>query len=68
LATGNPGDSKAIGGGVLELRIDQGPGYRVYYTLVGQTVVLLLCGGDKTTQSQDIQTAKRYLADFKRRT
>lgn len=67
LAAGNPGDSKTIGNGVLELRIDHGPGYRVYYALAGQTLILLLCGGDKATQSQDINTAKNYWADFKRR-
>lgn len=67
LAAGNPGDSKAVGGGVLELRIDHGPGYRIYHAHAGQSLILLLCGGDKTTQSQDIATAKRYWADFKRR-
>ncbi len=68
LAAGNPGDSKTVGNGVLELRIDHGSGYRIYYALAGQTLILLLCGGDKTTQSQDISTAKRYWDDFKRRT
>jgi putative addiction module killer protein len=58
LAQGNAGDSKSVGGGVMELRIDYGPGYRVYYTRRGERVLLLLIGGDKTTQSRDIQNAK----------
>ena len=59
LSTGNPGDVKAVGEGVSELRIDYGPGYRVYYKKEGQTVVVLLAGGDKRTQSKDIRTALR---------
>lgn len=59
LALGNPGDVKAVGQGVSELRIDYGPGYRVYYKQVGQTVVILLAGGDKRTQAADIRTALR---------
>jgi putative addiction module killer protein len=58
-SVGNPGDVKSVGGGVQELRIDYGPGYRVYFTQVGQLVVLLLAGGDKSTQQTDIETAKR---------
>ena len=54
--------------GVCELKIDYGPGYRVYYAKVGKTVLLLLCGGDKRTQRSDIDTAVEYLRDFKRRT
>ena len=50
-----------------ELRIDYGPGYRVYFGLEGQTIVLLLCGGDKSTQTKDIETAKRYLNEYRRR-
>jgi putative addiction module killer protein len=59
LATGNPGDVKAVGEGVSELRIDYGPGYRVYYTQHGRSVVILLAGGDKSTQDRDIRTALR---------
>ncbi|WBU31452.1 type II toxin-antitoxin system RelE/ParE family toxin [Rhodopseudomonas palustris] len=58
IAAGNFGDAKSVGGAVKELRIDYGPGYRVYYTRRGDTVVILLCGGDKRTQSKDIRKAK----------
>jgi putative addiction module killer protein len=58
LAEGNAGDTKSVGGGVMEMRIDYGPGYRVYYTRRGLQVLLLLIGGDKTTQAKDIQNAK----------
>ncbi len=57
------GDSKSVGEGVYELRIDYGPGYRVYFGKVGLTIVLLLCGGDKSTQSEDIRKAKIYWHD-----
>jgi putative addiction module killer protein len=57
LATGNPGDVKPVGEGVSELRIDYGPGYRVYFTMRGQTVIILLAGGEKRTQASDIKTA-----------
>lgn len=59
LAAGNPGDVKAVGEGVSELRIDYGPGYRVYFTKRGREVVILLAGGDKTTQAADIKIALR---------
>jgi putative addiction module killer protein len=59
LAAGNPGDVKAVGEGVSELRIDYGPGYRVYYRRHGREVVILLAGGDKSTQAKDIKTALR---------
>jgi len=59
LAAGNPGDVKAMGEGVSELRIDYGPGYRVYYKKHGRKVVILLAGGDKSTQAKDIKTALR---------
>ena len=59
LAAGNPGDVKAVGEGVSELRIDYGPGYRVYFKKQGQKVVLLLAGGDKRSQTKDIKTALR---------
>ena len=59
LASGNPGDVRSVGEGVSELRIDYGPGYRVYFKTQGRTVVVLLAGGDKRTQSDDIDTALR---------
>lgn len=55
---GNPGDSKSVGKSVLEMRIDCGPGYRVYYVYRGSEIVILLCGGDKRTQAQDIRWAQ----------
>jgi len=58
--TGNFGVVKALGDGVSQLKIDHGPGYRVYYAMSGKTVVLLLIGGDKSTQSRDVETAKAY--------
>ena len=57
LSLGNPGDSKPVGEGVSELRIDYGPGYRVYYVQRGDTLIVLLAGGDKGTQARDISTA-----------
>jgi putative addiction module killer protein len=57
LSQGNPGDVKSVGGGVRELRIDYGPGHRVYFTQVGEVTVILLAGGDKATQRADIETA-----------
>ena len=59
LSLGNPGDVRPVGEGVSELRIDYGPGYRVYYKKIGQTIVVLLAGGDKRTQSKDVKTALR---------
>jgi putative addiction module killer protein len=59
LATGNPGDVKPVGEGLSELRINYGPGYRVYYTQRGRELVILLAGGDKSTQARDIKTALR---------
>ncbi|HEY5141082.1 MAG TPA: type II toxin-antitoxin system RelE/ParE family toxin [Methylococcales bacterium] len=58
LAAGNPGDVKPVGEGVSEMRIDYGPGYRVYFTRRGNEVVILLAGGDKSTQNTDIKTAQ----------
>lgn len=56
---GNPGDAKSVGQGVLEMRIDYGPGYRIYYMHRGAEIVILLCGGDKRTQQQDIKRAQK---------
>jgi len=67
LAAGNFGDCKPLRAGVWELRIDWGPGYRVYYGVAGRTYVLLLCGGDKRKQSADIERAVAYWNDYKRR-
>ena len=65
LARGNPGDVEPVGQGVSELRIDFGPGYRVYFTKRGATLILLLCGGDKRTQSKDIAAAKRLATEYR---
>ena len=65
---GNFGDHKFCRDGVWELRIDVGPGYRVYYAVAGKEVVLLLCGGDKRTQDADIDRACEYWQDWQRRT
>ncbi len=59
LAAGNPGDVQPVGEGVSEMRIDYGPGYRVYFKKIGREIVILLAGGDKRTQSADIKTALR---------
>ncbi len=59
LAAGNPGDVAPVGEGISELRIDYGPGYRVYYKQFGEFLVILLAGGDKQTQTKDIKTALR---------
>jgi putative addiction module killer protein len=58
LALGNPGDVKPVGSGLSEMRIDYGPGYRVYYGKHGDSIILLLCGGTKNGQSRDIKKAK----------
>jgi putative addiction module killer protein len=68
LAAGNFGDCKPLRQGVCELRIDWGPGYRVYYAIIGKECVLLLCGGDKRKQSADIDRALEYFKDYKERT
>jgi len=67
LAAGNFGDCKPLRQGVSELRIDWGPGYRVYYAMIGRECVVLLCGGDKRRQSSDIERALQYLKDYKER-
>ncbi len=59
LATGNPGDVQPVGEGISEMRIDYGPGYRVYFKRIGRGIVILLAGGDKRTQSADIKNALR---------
>ena len=66
LAAGNPGDVRPVGSGISELRIDYGPGYRVYYLQKGQRLIVLLCGGDKSSQQKDIEEAKRIAADWKK--
>ncbi len=68
LAAGNFGDCRPLRQGVSELRIAWGPGYRVYYAMLGRVCVLLLCGGDKRKQSSDIARALDYLKDYKERT
>ena len=67
LETGNLGDIKLLREGVSEIRIDCGPGYRVYFGMASKTVVLLLSGGDKRKQDADIRRAIKYWQDFKRR-
>jgi len=64
---GNFGDCKPVGDGVMELRLDFGPGYRIYYGQDGDIMVILLCGGDKRTQTRDIATAKQYWKSYQRR-
>ncbi len=66
LSLGNLGDYKPIGDGTYELRIDYGNGYRIYFGQIGLVVILLLCGGDKSTQNRDIRKAKEYWQDFRR--
>jgi len=65
LAFGNAGDVRPVGQGISELRIDHGPGYRVYFMRRGDTIIILLCGGDKSSQAKDIQTAKRLAGDWR---
>jgi putative addiction module killer protein len=64
---GNFGDSKPVGDGVSELKIDFGPGFRVYYVRDGKTVVILLMGGDKSSQRADIREARAFAADYRSR-
>ena len=64
LAAGLPGDDEPVGEGVSELRIHYGPGYRIYFQRRGDLLVVLLCGGDKSTQSRDISTAKKLAKEW----
>ena len=65
LALGNPGDVKPVGSGISEIRVDYGPGYRVYFLQRGSLVIVILCGGDKRTQAADIKRAMKIAADWK---
>lgn len=64
LGQGNPGDVKAVGEGISEMRVQYGPGYRVYYKQTGKTIMLMLCGGDKASQDKDIKRAKDIAAEL----
>lgn len=64
---GNLGDYRSVGEGACELKINYGPGYRVYFGQIGSRIVILLCGGEKSTQEQDILKAKEYWRDYERR-
>jgi putative addiction module killer protein len=65
LSLGNAGDAKPVGDGVSELRVDHGPGYRVYFIRRGEVVIVLLAGGDKSSQDEDIRNAKALARDLK---
>lgn len=67
LRLGNLGKCASVGGGIFELKIDFGPGYRVYFGQQGNAIIILLCGGDKSTQKKDIKIAQGYWADYRRR-
>ena len=64
LGFGNPGDVKPVGAGISEMRVPYGPGYRVYFKQTGRIVILLLCGGDKSTQEKHIKRAKQIAAEL----
>ncbi len=65
LALGGFGKNRVLGGGLAELKMDYGPGYRIYIGLAGPVLVLLLCGGDKRSQTQDIESARKYWDDYR---
>ena len=65
LESGNSGDYRSVGEGVFELRLQFGPGYRIYFGEVDNTIILLLCGGDKSSQVRDIEQAKAYWREYK---
>lgn len=65
LASGNPGDARPVGNGISELRISYGPGYRVYFIQRGPVLIILLCGGDKSSQSRDIEQARALAEQWK---
>ena len=67
VSLGNLGDWRPLGGGIGELRLDYGPGYRVYFGEIGDTVILLLCGGTKGTQQKDVDKAREFWSDHGRR-
>ncbi|UIK06710.1 type II toxin-antitoxin system RelE/ParE family toxin [Neorhizobium galegae] len=67
LSLGNPGDVKPVGSGVSEMRVDYGPGFRIYFIRRGQAFVVLLCGGDKSSQTEDIVSAKKLAAGLEGR-
>jgi putative addiction module killer protein len=67
LEAGNPGQVNSVGDGVSEMKIDFGPGYRVYYKQIGKDIALILCGGDKSTQDKDIKRAKALLGELEGR-
>ena len=67
LRLGNAGDFKSIGNGIYELRIHYGPGYRIYFGQTGKQIILLLCGGNKASQQQDVNRAKQYWQEYRRR-
>jgi putative addiction module killer protein len=67
LLLGNFGDHRTVGGGVIELKVDFGPGYRVYLAQHGEELIVLLCGGNKSTQDRDIARARDYWEDYKNR-
>ena len=66
VALGNIGDTRSVGGGISELRINYGPGYRLYYTRRGEDMIILLCGGDKDSQRRDIERAKEIAIEWRR--
>jgi putative addiction module killer protein len=65
IVDGNLGDYRSVGEGVCELKINYGPGYRIYFGQIGMTIVILICGGDKSTQDRDIRQAKEYWTNYR---